>query len=782
MSDHDKTTRTTWFDPGLLLTLLLSLFTIVPLLAQPGLPNGSDVLYHVYRVAEMDRTWSHGLLFPSWAEGLYYGYGSPLWHYYASLTYYLTSLLIRLLAIAPLDALRLMIPLSHMMAAAGMYVLLKRLVSPLAGLIAALTYIYSPYLLYTEPYARGTYPELLAFSLFPWILWRFELLLDHGRGRDLLLAALGLTLLIIAHNLMALTLTGLLFVWLLWRAIGLWRSQGRSGLMRALLSLLALVGGVALAAYFWLPVVLESDAVTLRNLTGVALLDYRNFFVTLPDLLAWTERADAGAINGLRNRVNIGLMQWLLALLGLVTTLWLRRLRAAAVFWLLLALVIGFLITPASVFLWDNLRVIAFLQFPWRLLGPLLFVLSLLAGLNALWIARLPLRLRWLPAMLIPALIIGLALPLLYVPEWRHPTVDTSIAAYHASEVAGLQRGTTFTDEYRPRWASDLAGHTDELLADYADGYPVDRLNRAALPASASAELLDMGPQHNLWSVTSDEAFTLEVLTHYWSGWSASIDGQTVPITPSPNHGLITLQVPAGQHEVRVALGQTGPRLAGQVLSLLALVSLLGAAWWRARRNAHKMGDETARDVMPRSELAGLLGAGAVALLLAVALLRPGLAWLASPQGTALPAQTRTAYNFDDAFQVIGYDLNSRQFSPGDELRLNVYWYPLRASDVNFSSFVHVSTGGPPVAQADQLHPGGRAIREWWTPEGYIYDPYRVMLPPNMAPGEYSLFVGLYTCELMPPGECGNGYRPTVTDADGEVLGDTLLLGTITVR
>ena len=78
-------------DPGLVFVLTLTLFTLIPLLRNPGLPNGPDVLYHSYRVAEMNRSWSHGLLFPTWAEGLYLGYGSPLFHFYARLDYTITS-------------------------------------------------------------------------------------------------------------------------------------------------------------------------------------------------------------------------------------------------------------------------------------------------------------------------------------------------------------------------------------------------------------------------------------------------------------------------------------------------------------------------------------------------------------------------------------------------------------------------------------------------------------------------------------------------------------------
>jgi hypothetical protein len=179
---------------------------------------------------------------------------------------------------------------------------------------------------------------------------------------------------------------------------------------------------------------------------------------------------------------------------------------------------------------------------------------------------------------------------------------------------------------------------------------------------------------------------------------------------------------------------------------------------------------------------------GLIALMLAILLLREGVLWFNSPPGEAIPAQEKADIYLGEDFRVIGYTINSRELHPGDRLEVTVYWYPLRQSDINFSSFLHIYTWGPPVAQQDKLHPAGRAIREWWSPAGYIADPYIIDLPADFPPGEYNLRVGLYTFDYLPEGDTRddwpNGYRPAVTDADGNPVGDgeTVPLGTIVVR
>lgn len=773
-------------DFGLLAILALCLFTLWPLLQQPGLPNGTDTLYHTYRVAEMDRAWAQGLLVPRWAETFYYGYGSPVFHYYASLTYYVTSVLMRLFALTALDSLRALTVLCMLLAGGGMYLFMRDSVSRLAGVIAALVYVYSPYIVFTEPYSRGAYPELLALALFPLVMWRYERLLHTGSGLALGLAALASGALIITHNLMALVLTGLLGAWVLWRGLLYpppWRRRDEFVIpaRHALLALAALLLGVGLAAYFWLPVILEQDAVRLDNLTAVAQLDYRNFFVPLAELLAFSPRPDAGAINGLLHQLNLGVAQWGLALAGLVGSAALASRMPRRVLWLvaffaLVTAALIFLMLPAAAFLWQGIRPLSFLQFPWRFLGPAAFCLAALAGANALWLQRLPDRVAGPALALVIALPVALAMPTLYVDEWEHTTVDTSTAAYHSAELQGLQRATTFSDEYLPAAVIAEPSANAALLADYADGYPVDKANRAALPPEVALALVEHGPQHDIWQVNAPEAFTLEVLTYAFPGWQAEIDGQPLPVHPSQPHGMITIEVPPGQHRLRLYLGMTPPRTAGLVISGVALVGLLGLAFWQRR---HRTPAPQPQALVPVHR-AAILAGGALQLALMLIFMREGGAWVNSPPGSVLIAQNPTRYHLGESIQLLGYDLNGRIFRPGDRLELVLYWYAPASVPYGYATFVHVSSGGPPLAQADQQNPAGRPTLQW-TSDGYIRDPYVIYLPETMPPGEYQLTAGMYTCDTRPPGECGNGERPPVIDDSGAPLGDAVPLGTIRV-
>jgi hypothetical protein len=172
----------------------------------------------------------------------------------------------------------------------------------------------------------------------------------------------------------------------------------------------------------------------------------------------------------------------------------------------------------------------------------------------------------------------------------------------------------------------------------------------------------------------------------------------------------------------------------------------------------------------------------AIFLPLLAALMQPGRAWFASQPGEALAAEHPVQYQLGNEIQLLGYDLSANELHPGDRLDIALYWYANRKPSAGYASFIHISTGGPPLAQSDTLNPGGVPTLTW-TAAGYIYDPHVIQLPEGMPPGAYQINVGMWTCDGIPQGQdCGNGLRPPVFDAAGQALGDSVPLGKLTIK
>jgi uncharacterized membrane protein len=75
--------------PPPLLVIALLCGVAVQFFLSARFPSSADGKLHLYRLIEFDHALRHGVLFPRWSPDLVYGYGFPLFNYYAPLPYYL---------------------------------------------------------------------------------------------------------------------------------------------------------------------------------------------------------------------------------------------------------------------------------------------------------------------------------------------------------------------------------------------------------------------------------------------------------------------------------------------------------------------------------------------------------------------------------------------------------------------------------------------------------------------------------------------------------------------
>src|SRR5579859_6888000 len=74
-------------DAGLVVAALIGLLAAWPFLTRPGLPTLTDAQHHAYRTFALIAAWRQGLPYLRWAPDFFYGFGYPVFNYYAPLTY-----------------------------------------------------------------------------------------------------------------------------------------------------------------------------------------------------------------------------------------------------------------------------------------------------------------------------------------------------------------------------------------------------------------------------------------------------------------------------------------------------------------------------------------------------------------------------------------------------------------------------------------------------------------------------------------------------------------------
>ena len=756
-------------DWGLVLVVALSLLAALPFLANAGLPRETDAELHVFRVAELTHAIREGVLYPRWAPNFWYGYGYPFFNYYGSLTYYLAAGYSLLTGNGPVEGARFVFILGLVLAGVGTYSFVRRRWNAGAGVVAAVVYAFSPYVMLVDPHMRGDLAEAFALGLFPGVLWAFDRLLVEGQGRHIITAMLLLAALIFTHNLMALIFFILLCGWLAWLRLVAPARFWRRGLLAVLL-------GLGAASFFWIPVLLEANQVQLDRLVGPGHFDYQQHFLSISELLRSSPPLDLGAANPAYAH-NLGTAAWVLALVGGAAMLfqwqrgappaqahtatvdeWRDLLKSGALneippppggsrdaaYFALAALVLVLLLLPISGVVWQAVPAMPVLQFPWRLLGPAAFCLAVIAGASTRWLHYLPGTARVAGLGVLVAVPLFAAIPALYPPEWGTDFGETTPQAYLAFERSGVALGTTAGGEFLPSTVLMPPGPQTTLIDSYAGPGPVDKVNRATLPRETRVDVISHGPTEDRFLVVTREPFPLRLYTFMFPGWRAEIDGRPAEIEVAAPEGFIVVNIPSeGTFNVRVFLGSTLARDAatGITVAALTLGAVLAIALERQTRQPasypHLLGRRSAAAVL----IAGLL----FVAMKAYSDARPGWLYLRSAPGEALPALTPHHQSFEDAIDLIAYDLPRLSARPGEALPVTLYWRATAPIEHNYQVFVHLTpTGGlQPAAQSDKLNPGDYPTTRW-SLERYVRDAHNVALPPDLAPGQYIVSVGLY--------------------------------------
>ena len=157
--------------PGFLV-LILSWFAVVPLF-QPGFFSMHDDT-QVARVFEMTKVLRDGHFPVRFVQDLGYGYGYPLFNFYAPLPYYFSAFL-TLLGINVLTATKLMFLVGILLSGFFMYCWISQKWGKFAGLISSVIYVWTPYR-FLDVYVRGSLGEATAFIFPPLILCLFFIL------------------------------------------------------------------------------------------------------------------------------------------------------------------------------------------------------------------------------------------------------------------------------------------------------------------------------------------------------------------------------------------------------------------------------------------------------------------------------------------------------------------------------------------------------------------------------------------------------------------------------
>jgi len=776
--------RTTeWWAVGLsMLALLLFFAPAVQPLLRADLTCGYDNVFHLWRAVQIDHLWSQGVWYARWAPDMAHGFGFPLYIFAAPGTSMGVALLHRLGLAWPV-AMNALFALGMVAGGLFMFCLARDLFGAHAGMVAAVGYGYAPFLAY-DVFNRGSLSESVAWAFPPLILWAVTRWAGRGEKRFLVAGALGLAALIFSHHLFGFLFAPLLILWVLLMGYLArdWRVVWRGALLGAL--------GMGLSAFFWLPPLLERGWVQADRLLGTWVFDYHYNFLSLDHVLALPRLADPNLINDWPQK-SLGLVPVLIALLPLLRWPRLSRVaqRIVALLWVL-TLGYAFLVLSPSVWLWDRLPLLSYIQFPWRYLGPAAFCLALLAGAgvsSSTDSAENPSGQSVRSVEKIGHTIVTLGLMLALIAAnlgWFFPAsctapVDTSMAAMIAWERATDTLGMTAKGEYLPIWVQTmpLAGE-NPLDASYAAGGPIPRFDAAVLPPGAAVTRAEYGALRGVIELTTPTSFQARYLAFYYPGWQAKVDGAPVEVTPEPETGLVTFPVSASAQRIEVWFGETPLRWVADGISVLSLVLLVGIALVRIMNHESRITNHESR-ITPGMAVAFVVVGMAVVAGKWLWVDQNAVLWRGTrlqADGTLRGVETPAQVNFGGRALLLGYDLPGA-FAADAAPEVTLYWRALNPEGRDWRvGLVFVGADGtrwPPVElRAARWARTPPPLAEW-PAEGYARMDDNVDVLPGMPPGDYTLALSLFDWATLEPA--------SVLGVDGNPVGPEFALGRVRV-
>ena len=130
--------------------------------------------------------------------------------------------------------------------------------------------------------------------------------------------------------------------------------------------------------------------------------------------------------------------------------------------------------------------------------------------------------------------------------------------------------------------------------------------------------------------------------------------------------------------------------------------------------------------------------------------------------------------DFNRQIRLTGYYL-AQPLSPGQELRVTLFWQVEAPIAVDFTVFVQlVDAGNNIVAQRDSKPQTGFYATPYWQPGELVIDTHTAPLPAELLPGRYDLLVGFYEAE--------NGQRLQVLDEAGLFKSDHVRIEALEVQ
>jgi len=499
----------------LLVLLLLLIPSQILMLKKPLYPS-HDGLLHVMRIEQFHQAIIEGQIPPRIAPTFADNIGFPIFIVNYQLPYFLAEPFM-LTTNDPIFAFKSVMIITYLLSGVFSFLLFKNFGSNLASLTGSILFCYTPYR-FANLFTRGALGESVSIMFVPLVLLALHLVAKKKKFSTLLLI-ISIFGLITSHSVIFLLFLPFFIFYII-----IFLKLNRQILINILFGV---IFGILLSSFQLLPAIFEKQYTQFESFLNL----YGGHFIGINQLF----RIPKSGITP-SSPFQIGLVSSLTVLLSLIFSLF--RKNVPVLFFLIMIFLSIFAIHSSSLWFWDHIFFLKYINFPWRFLS---IVVISTAFLSVYLVNQT--RFKMIAFFLITLALFTSRHYFLY-PTQYESTLPTQVP--------------TFPNEYDTIWSNENTFQERPFITVYP-----------------TAQVTNFEQKKINISFKLKTSVPTEIIIRklYFPGWKIKING--LNHTLDQRDGLISFDTGSGEWSVDIYFSNTPIRKFANALSIVALLSIL---------------------------------------------------------------------------------------------------------------------------------------------------------------------------------------------------------------
>ncbi|HRN69586.1 MAG TPA: 6-pyruvoyl-tetrahydropterin synthase-related protein [Candidatus Woesebacteria bacterium] len=521
---------------------IIAVILSLDLFLHTGRPTTFDGPTHITNIAQTYKGLMEGEFPVRWGDGFArYGLPAPM------IAQQVPSYMGAIITIATQDVVssyNLTVVISAFLATFLLYYFLRLYISPISALSGAFLFNFAPYRI-MNIYIRGALPEFFASVFILLILISIYYAIEKEKSWSYILMTIAIALLLLTHPFMV-VVSSILFI-----PYGVWILLKKENRIKKIIGV-TVAGGFAigLTAYYLFPLFIEiryfNYGTSLDHFSEGHFLSLRHFFVE-----EWFYMKND---TGPREHWHLGgIFETSILIIASIFTVW-RYVKIKKIDLITILSGVGIIYVlftlPITEFIYKNIIFLGNIQHPWRMLTGFILVPPILLG----FLIEKTDKKIWF-----------LIITIIIVAILRFPQL-------YGKNYTDYPQQSYFLTDY------NLHGHfMNTVWMGKERDYPYQNTKVHIIEGEGTITESVVHNSSRAYTVEAQTDIRMVDYTFYFPGWKVYVDGVETPIQfQDPNYrGVITYNVPAGNHKVRLKFEETKIRIFGNAVSIAAMIGVI---------------------------------------------------------------------------------------------------------------------------------------------------------------------------------------------------------------